>query len=434
MRMPISNMKFQALARYKRKFWLLTTILFYVVGCAHVGTDNSSSEKITETLADSTIVHVDKRNGFKWFFDQDGNQVFDPDQGFPVSGKWYVSKATQKLCWWEVDPEIPTCASIKLRSGQITFDYEDEPFSHKLLPGNLIDLTDNPGRDFDPSRELALHDLVDVKIDSPSESLPAKLAGLSGTWYGTWYTFRDFAIVVEKIDRQDANLIYAWGPHKFHNRDTAGWGGATGYIGGDSLRFNQRSGSITVTLHTDGTMAVVWRSKDGARALRSIATRWPDPPWEFLASQASILTPAQHRAKIEKDIAEIYSDHSSETQQFFIDEAIKAGVETIRAMKPSDRMPVIHPFEGKACAYGIWRRKLVIIEMNQPRCLNLHHLAHEISHIGSKCHGHNNVFYKYNYAIARRYEKQIPNPVERKWFAPVQDVGSVEAIYRNKEC
>jgi hypothetical protein len=44
------------------------------------------------------------------------------------------------------------------------------------------------------------------------------------------------------------------------------------------------------------------------------------------------------------------------------------------------------------------------------------------------------VFYKYNYAIARRYEKHIPNPIERKWFAPVQDVGSVEAIYRNKEC
>jgi len=93
--MPIFNMKFQALARCKREFWLLTTILFYVVGCAHAGTDNSSSEKITEALAGSTIVHASKRNGFKWFFDQDGKQVFDPDQGFPVSGQCYVSSATQ---------------------------------------------------------------------------------------------------------------------------------------------------------------------------------------------------------------------------------------------------------------------------------------------------------------------------------------------------
>jgi hypothetical protein len=273
---------------------------------------------------------------------------------------------------------------------------------------------------------------VDVKINPPPESLPARLSGFSGTWYGTWYTNRNFAIVVEDIDHQNADLIYAWGPNKSHDRDTAGWTAATGYLGEDTLRFNLYGGMATSTLRTDGTLEVVWRSK--GEAWRSIATRWPDPPWASLASQASILTPAQHRAKIEKDIAENYSDHSSETQQFFVDEAIKAGVKTIRAMKPSDRRPVTHPYESKACAYGYWRRKLVIIEVNQPRRLNLNHLAHEISHIGSKCHGHSNVFYKYNYAIARRYEKHIPNPIERKWFAPVQDVGSVEAIYRNKEC
>jgi hypothetical protein len=416
----------------KRGYWPLILVLFCATGCAHVGTGNSSAEKITEALASNTIVHINQRNGFKWFFDQDGKQVFDPDQGFPVSGQWYVSSETQKLCWWEVDPDIPTCASIKLGGGQITFDFEDESFSHKLSPGNLIDLTDNPGRNFDPSRELALHDLVDVNIEPSPESLPAELAGFSGIWYGTFYTLRDYAIVVEKIDGQGANLIYAWGPHKFHDRDTPGWAGVTGYVEGNTLRFNLIGGSITNTLRPDGTMEVVWRSDD--EALRSIAMRWPDPPWESLASQAAKLTPAQHRVNIERDIAEIYSDYSNEIQQFFVEEAINAGVEKIRAMEPSDKAPVVDPYQVKDCATADWRRKLVVIEVNKPLCVKLVHLAHEIAHVGSKCNRHNNVFYKYKYAIARRYQDRFPNAANRRWFAPVQDVGNIQAIYRTKEC
>ena len=61
----------------KRVYWLLTLVLFCATGCAHVGTDNSSAEKITEALAGNTIVHVNQRNGFKWLFDQDGRQVLE---------------------------------------------------------------------------------------------------------------------------------------------------------------------------------------------------------------------------------------------------------------------------------------------------------------------------------------------------------------------
>ncbi|MGI9318488.1 MAG: hypothetical protein ACR2QW_14250 [bacterium] len=416
----------------KRIYWLLTVILLQVMGCAHVETDNSSVEKLTETLAGNTIVHVNKRNGFKWFFGQDGKQIFDPGQGFPVSGKWYVSSETQELCWWEVDPDIPTCASIKLHDGQITFYFEDGSDTHELAQGNHIDLTDNPGSSFDPSRELALHDLVDVNIEPPSESLPAELARFSGIWYGTFYTLRDYAIVVENIDGQGADLIYAWGPHKFHDRHTPGWAGVTGYVEGNKLRFNLTGGSITCTLRLDGTMEVVWRSDD--EALRSIATRWPDPPWESLASQTAQLTPAQHRRNIERDIAEIYSDYSIEIQQFFVEEAINAGVEKIRAMKPSDRAPVVHPYQVKDCATADWRRKVVVIEVNKPLCMKLVALSHEIAHVGSKCHRHNDVFYKYKYAIAGRYEERFPDAANRRWFAPVQDTGNIEAIYRTKEC
>ncbi len=425
-------MKLQVLARCNCLYLLLAVIPYFAVGCAHIETLYLSAGEITKALSGNTIVHVNNRNGFKWFFDQDGKQIFDPDQGFPVSGGWNVLTTTQKLCWWEVDPNLPECASIKLGGDNIVLDFGDDSFAHKLVKGNLTDLTDNPGRYFDPSRELVLHDLQDLNIELPSESLPATLAKLSGAWYGTLRTVRDIAIIVEKIDPQNANLIYAWGPHKFHNRDTAGWISRTAYIEDDTLRFNVAGYKTTCKLLADGNLEVVWRRKD--EAFRSIFSRWSNPSWETSTTAESDLTPRKDRIKIEREIAEIYSDYSDEIQQFFVNEAIKAGVKTIRAMKPSDRRPVIHPNEAKACAYGYWRRKLVIIEVNQPRCLNLNHLAHEISHVGSKCHGHSNVFYKYNYAIARRYEKKVPNPIKRKWFAPVQDVGSVEAIYQNKEC
>lgn len=152
------------------------------------------------------------------------------------------------------------------------------------------------------------------------------------------------------------------------------------------------------------------------------------------ASLISCVSVEQQRNNIERDIAEIYSDYSSEIQQFFAGEAFNAGVKEIRAMKPSEKRPPVNEYEGVGCAYGIWRRKLILIEINQPRCVLLSVLAHEISHIGSKCNGHNDHFYKYNSLVAKRYEEQFPNAVKRKWFAPVQDVASVAAIYRSKEC
>jgi hypothetical protein len=146
------------------------------------------------------------------------------------------------------------------------------------------------------------------------------LAEFSGAWYGTIYSIRDFAIVVEKIDHQSANLIYAWGPHKFHNRDTAGWIGAKGYVEGDTLRFNLAGNdyAITCTLLLDGNLEVVWRNKN--EALRSTFTRWNNPSWETstpMNQEESNLAREQHRMSVERDIAEVYSDYSGEIQQFF---------------------------------------------------------------------------------------------------------------------
>jgi len=121
-------------------------------------------------------------------------------------------------------------------------------------------------------------------------------------------------------------------------------------------------------------------------------------------------------------------------QQFFVEEAINAGVKTIRAMKPSDKRPQSNKYEIVGCASANVRKKLILIEVNQPLCVKPAHLAHEIAHIGSNCGYHDDIFYNYNFKIAKRYEKEFPNPVTRKWFVPVQDVGNVSAIYRNGRC
>jgi hypothetical protein len=143
----------------------------------------------------------------------------------------------------------------------------------------------------------------------------------------------------------------------------------------------------------------------------------------------------QQRVNIESNIAEVYSAHySEEIQQFFIEEAVNAGVRTIRVMKPSEKRPKTNKNEIVGCAYADMRRKLILIEINQPLCIKPSHLAHEISHIGSKCGAHDNVFYKYNFAIAKRYEEKFPNAATRSWFAPVQSVTNVAAIYRNGSC
>ena len=143
----------------------------------------------------------------------------------------------------------------------------------------------------------------------------------------------------------------------------------------------------------------------------------------------------QQRMAIENNIAEVYFAHyNQEIQQFFVEEAVNAGVKTIRAMKPSEKRPKSNKNEIVGCAYADTRSKLILIEVNQSLCVKPSHLAHEIAHIGSNCGAHDDVFYKYNFKIAKRYEERFPNATTRKWFAPVQSVANVSAIYRNGRC
>ncbi|NKB64144.1 MAG: hypothetical protein GKR95_20450 [Gammaproteobacteria bacterium] len=143
----------------------------------------------------------------------------------------------------------------------------------------------------------------------------------------------------------------------------------------------------------------------------------------------------QRKKNIESDIAELYSAHlSAEIQEFFVEESVNAGVKAIRAMKPSDVLPPTNEYEMVGCAYGFKNSKLILIEVSRPNCITPSVLAHEISHIGANCSAHNDHFYKYNWKIAERYQNRFPDATKRKWFAPVQSVGNISAIYRSEGC
>lgn len=143
----------------------------------------------------------------------------------------------------------------------------------------------------------------------------------------------------------------------------------------------------------------------------------------------------QQKSNVKSDIYEVYSNlYEAEILEFFVDEAVEAGVRKIRKMKPSDVLETTNENEMVGCAYGFKNSKTILIEVDQPRCVTLATLAHEISHIGSNCNAHNDIFYKYNFAVAKRYEEKFPNASKRKWFAPVQDVANVAAIYRSEGC
>jgi CubicO group peptidase (beta-lactamase class C family) len=267
----------------RRTIWALgILILFQIVGCAHTESDQITAAKLRETLAGKSIVNINNRTGFKRYFDPNGTHIFDPDKGFYLTGNWFVGRNTKKLCDWEVNSEKPRCAAIKLDGDRIELDYGGEIFNSTLIQGNATDPNNNPGLNFDPSLELSSYQLQDVTILPPEEGLPGELADLSGGWYGTWYASRDFAIIVEKIDSRNANLVYAWGPNKNSNSERAGSVRTVGRIDGSTIKFNLWGDSGVLSLRSDGNLKIDWESEDWSG--RSIATHWHNPPWESFTS------------------------------------------------------------------------------------------------------------------------------------------------------
>ena len=236
-----------------------------------------TAQEIRATLAGNTLVYRHERTGFKWFFAEDGSHLYDPDHGFAVPGQWYVRETDKKLCDWDVNPEIPSCVTVGLDGDRVFLDGGQHAFL--LVPGNATDPSDNPGADFDPSRELSLP--LDVTVEAPSDALPATLATLSGAWFGTFYTQRDFALIVERIDAQHVDVVYSWGPHKWTG-GSPGWRRIKGRIEGNRLFFKVGNFNVSGHVRADGKLEIIGASERWAGM--SLAVRWEHPPWESAKS------------------------------------------------------------------------------------------------------------------------------------------------------
>lgn len=276
--MAFTNMGYQNYLARITVYTLAIPVLLQIVGCAHPMPEQITTAKLREAIAGKSIVNSSDRTGFKRYFDPNGTHIFDPDNGFYLTGNWFIGRNTKKLCDWEVNSEKPRCAAIKLDGDRIELDYDGDVFSSTLVQGNATNPNDNPGLNFDPSLELSSYQLRDVAILPPEKELPNELADLIGGWYGTWYAGRDFAIIVEKIDKQSAGLVYAWGPNKISGSGRAGSIRTTGLIDGSTIKFNLWGDSGVISLHSDGNLKIDWEAEDWSG--RSLATRWPNPPWD----------------------------------------------------------------------------------------------------------------------------------------------------------
>jgi hypothetical protein len=51
----------------------------------------------------------------------------------------------------------------------------------------------------------------DINIVTPPTDLPPEIRAFSGKWAGKWDHFRDAILIVERINLNDALIVYAWG-------------------------------------------------------------------------------------------------------------------------------------------------------------------------------------------------------------------------------
>lgn len=138
-------------------------------------------------------------------------------------------------------------------------------------------------------------------------------------------------------------------------------------------------------------------------------------------------------------IDKLYPDQSEEIRLFFAQEAARAGVLQIRALRVGEKRKKIDSVNTEisvqtACGGAHYDKKLLVNPREQ-QCLRLAHLAHEISHIGVldvNCYGHGDPFYRYNLGITKRFEQQFPELKDRGgWNSPVQNLETRSRNYRS---
>ena len=235
-----------------------------------------SSTEIRDRLIGNTLVfqHKGKTLGRRYLA-EDGTAVFDPVRGFRIPSNWVLDDQGERLCFWDVDPENLYCGRFVPGDGRYFIDWGkgiDRDFAEVVEPGDTTNPSDNPGPDYRPRPGIPLP--ADLNIQPPDPSVPEEIAALSGAWFGAYSVWRDYLIIVEKIEGTRAEVVYAHGPnHIFPDRN--GWSRQSIDIGHGTLDLAFSWGTLTGRLEDDGTLTVIFDWGNGAEWSRAV--RWDDP-------------------------------------------------------------------------------------------------------------------------------------------------------------
>ena len=52
-----------------------------------------------------------------------------------------------------------------------------------------------------------------LRLEAPDPALPAEVKALAGKWSGSWDNHWDALIFVEKVDKESAQVVFAWGEY-----------------------------------------------------------------------------------------------------------------------------------------------------------------------------------------------------------------------------
>ncbi|MBI4842963.1 MAG: hypothetical protein HY809_01375 [Nitrospirae bacterium] len=81
-----------------------------------------------------------------------------------------------------------------------------------------------------------------INIVPPSPDVPPKLAALSGGWKGNFNSLVNVTVIVEKINVNEAEIIYSWGDAPHLN---AGYVYAKSQVlNGDSIQYTDAEGGV----------------------------------------------------------------------------------------------------------------------------------------------------------------------------------------------
>lgn len=247
-----------------------------------------SAAEIRERLIGNSLVfqHKGQTHGRRYLA-EDGTTVFDPVRGFRIPGHWRIDEETDRLCMWDANPKHSYCARFVEGDGRYFLDWGDgidRDFSDTVEAGDITDPSDNPGPDYRPHPGIPLP--ANLNIQPPGPNTPDGIAALAGAWFGTFSVWRDYLIIVEKIEGAHADVVYARGPNHFRP-DNPGWSRHRADIGNGTLDLKLSWGTISGRLGEDGALTTIFDWGDGSEWTRAI--RWndpslaPRPPLEVLA-------------------------------------------------------------------------------------------------------------------------------------------------------